>query len=214
MAVVPATALTVTTPLPVHKPRLKVNQGAFSLTLQLSVPPRIADAHGLGRRIGTALRRTEGEAQRTRPDGRRRDWWRCDRRGCTGGRRNRRRSPGWCEGREIALGRLIVGNVIGRNEVVLRHGRPPNIETCLRSQRGESSRLARCLSAGVAGCIDRRDILRGPVHCWRSTSTWQPMRYSTTTQAPPRWLLPNSYGYPHTVLAGSRHTLPGEANFS
>ena len=125
--------------------------------------PRIADAHGLGRRVGTALRRTEGEAQRTHPDGRRhdwrrRDWWRCDRRGRTGGRRtggrrNRRRSPGWCEGREIALGRLIVGNVIGRNEVVLSHGRRPNIETCLRSQRGESSRLARCLRAGLLAAL-------------------------------------------------------------
>jgi hypothetical protein len=131
--------------------------------------PRIADAYGLGGGVGTALRRTEGEAQRTHPDGRRHDWrgrdrwrcdrrrsdwrgrdrWRCDRRGRTGGRRHRRRSPGWCEGRKIALGRLIVGNVIGRNEIVLRHGRRPDIETCLRSQRGERRRLARCLRAGL-----------------------------------------------------------------
>lgn len=41
MAVVPVTTLAVTTPLPVPKARLSVNQGALSLALQVSVSPPV-----------------------------------------------------------------------------------------------------------------------------------------------------------------------------
>src|SRR5438309_274831 len=51
----------------------------------------------------------------------------------------------------------------------------------------------------VADCIDRRDTLPDPVHCWRSTSTWHPTQYSTTTQEHQRWLSPSSYGYSYCV---------------
>lgn len=60
-------------------------------------------------------------------------------RSCSGGRRVR---PGGCEGCEIAFVRLIIGRIIGRNEVVLSDRRRSDVETRHRSHCGENRRHA------------------------------------------------------------------------
>ena len=55
----------------------------------------------------------------------------------------------WCEGREVARGRLIVGGIIGRNEVVHGRGRCPDIETRHRCQGGNKRCSARRRRTGL-----------------------------------------------------------------
>src|SRR5262245_27392768 len=85
--------------------------------------PCVADAQGLGRRVGSALGCSEGEAHRSYLNNR----W-----------RDRRWYNGWRKGCEVATARLIIGLIISRNEVILSHSRCSDIETRHLSQRDEN----------------------------------------------------------------------------
>lgn len=77
------------------------------------------------------------------PARRRRDChgrWRCHRRWwCSG----------WCEGREVALTRLITGRIKGCSEVVLGHCWRSDIETRHLSQHSKKRLIGRCSGAGL-----------------------------------------------------------------
>ena len=96
--------------------------------------PCVADAQGLGCRVRPALRCSKGKARRACPDSRLRDRRWCFGRG---------------EGCEVAAAGLIIGLIIGRNEIILNHCRRSDIETCHLSQRDEDCRRAGRERAGL-----------------------------------------------------------------